>query len=86
MDHLLVLFDLSECLLSEQMPSLSDHRISDYLLLLRQLYYPPRQCIHLVVRFKHLKHISKVLTLHYLVLQYLYQPESHREQGLRPFQ
>jgi hypothetical protein len=86
MDHLLVLFDLCECLLCEQMPSLSDHRIGNYLLFLRQLYYPPRQRIHLVVRFKYLKHISEVLTLHYLVLQYLYEPESHREQGLCPFQ
>jgi hypothetical protein len=86
MDHLLVLFDLSECLLREQVPSLSNHRIGNYLLFLRQLYYPPRKRIYLVVRFEHLKHIPKVLALHYLVLQDLYEPESHREQGFSPFQ
>jgi len=42
MDHLLVLFDLSECLLSKQMPRLSYHLIRNYLLLLRQLNYLSR--------------------------------------------
>ena len=86
MDHLFVLFDLSKCLFSKQMPGLSDHRIRDYLLLLRQLNYLPWQRVHLIVRLQHLKHIPKVLTLHYLVLQYLYQPQSHWEQRFRPFQ
>lgn len=86
MDQLFVLFDLCECLFSKQMPGLSDHRIRDYLLLLRQLNYLPRQRVHLIVRLQHLKHIPKVLTLHYLVLQYLYQPQSHREQRFRPLQ
>ena len=77
MDHLFVLFDLCKRFLGEQVPRLSNHCIRYNLLLFRQLYYPAGECIHLVVRFKHLKHVPEVLTLHDLVLQDLYKAQAH---------
>ena len=73
---------LSQGLLSVLLPEPPEHLISDPGLPLRELNYLFRESEYRVVRFQDLKHVSDVLTLKNLVLQYLNQSETNLEEGL----